>query len=142
MITQYDREERTIVSPTSLLAAAAHADQLALLGSERDHVQQHERAGLEERANIPTTFQDGWVSLFFNGSSVPAGVHKLVGGTSTLFNTRTGVTSTLATTTFNGLPVVGFDAIVYVNGTLTSGGVNVQSNYGTAFPHKYTQNIQ
>ena len=58
-----------------------------------------------------------------------------------MFNTKTGTTIGLLTTTFNGLPVVGFDGIVFENGTLTSGGSAVQSNYGTAFPHKYTQQV-
>ena len=39
--------------------------------------------GSKNVANIPTTFANGWVALNFNGSSVPAGRHQLVGGVST-----------------------------------------------------------
>ena len=48
-----------------------------------------------------------------------------------------------STTTFNGLPVVGFAAITFNNGTLTTGsGALLQSNYGGSFNHKTTRSIQ
>ena len=40
------------------------------------------------------------------------------------------------------VPVIGFAAITFENGTLTSGGLNVQSNYGGEFVHKLTRSIQ
>ena len=74
--------------------------------------------------------------------------HVLYGGASTVFNTSTvvpGVTATattLTTTTFNGLPVIGFAAVSFNNGTLTQpGGLALQSNYGGAFNHKATRSI-
>jgi len=78
----------------------------------------------------------------FNGSTVPAGRHQIIGGTSTVFNTATGTTTSLAATTFNGLPTIGFAVQSFNNGTLTSGGVSVLSNYGGNFVHKYTRSIQ
>jgi hypothetical protein len=141
VITQFDREERTIVSQTSFSPPPpTQTDSLCweanVISFNGTNV-----LGSKNVSNIPTTFVNGWVSLFFNGSTVPAGRHQLVGGGSTVFNTKTGTTIGLLTTTFNGLPVVGFDGIVFENGTLTSGGSAVQSNYGTAFPHKYTQQV-
>ncbi len=60
-----------------------------------------------------------------------------------MFNTATGLTTTLASTTFNGLPVIGLAAISFNNGTLTTGtGALLQSNYGGAFNHKATRSIQ
>ena len=38
-----------------------------------------------------------------------------------MFNTKTGTTTGLLSTTFNGLPVIGFAAITFENGTLSTG---------------------
>ncbi len=43
--------------------------------------------------------------------------------------------------TFTGLPVVGFSARTFENGTLTCGFGNCQGNYGGAFPLKYRRSI-
>ncbi|MBA3507049.1 MAG: hypothetical protein H0T80_14885 [Betaproteobacteria bacterium] len=44
--------------------------------------------------------------------------------------------------TFQGLPVIGFAAQSFLNGTLTTGtGTAVQSNYGGNFAHKYTPGL-
>jgi len=141
-ITQYDREERTVVSqtqfspppPTSTDSICWEANVLTFNSSNI--------FGSKNLANIPTTFQNGWMALNFNGSTVPVGRHQLVGGTSTVFNIGTGTTTTLGVTTFNGLPVVGFAAQSFNNGALTSGGTSVLSNYGGNFVHKTTRSIQ
>ena len=44
-----------------------------------------------------------------------------------------------ASTTFSGLPTVGFAVQTFVNGTLTdSTGKLIQSSYGGNFGHRYT----
>ena len=143
VITQYDREERTVVSqtqfspppPTQTDSICWEANVLTFNGSNV--------LNSKNLANIPTTFQNGWVSLNFNGSTLPAGVHVLVGGASTTFNTATGTPGTLAATTFNGLPTIGFAVQSFQNGTLPgAGGGLIQSNYGGNFVHKYTRSIQ
>jgi hypothetical protein len=144
VITQYDREERTIVSqtsfspppPTQTDSLCWEANVISFAGTNV--------LGSKNVSNIGTTFSNGWVALNFNGSTVPAGRHQLVGGTSQTVNLATTppTIGTLATTTFNGLPVIGFAAITFENGTLTSGGLNVQSNYGGEFVHKLTRSIQ
>ena len=48
-IIKYDREERTVKTPGSFSPPPADDQGLDLLGSERHHLQQLERAGLEER---------------------------------------------------------------------------------------------
>ncbi len=99
--------------------------------------------GSKNVSNIPTTFTSGWVALNFLGSTVPAGRHQLVGGGSTVFNTKTGGTIGLLATTFTGLPVVGFAAITFENETLSVGpGSAVQSNYGGNFNHKLTSEVK
>ena len=74
--------------------------------------------GSKNYSSIASPYMNGWIDLNFNGPNVAAGRHRLVGGGSTVFNTKTGGTIGLLSTTFNGLPVVGFSAIVYENGTL------------------------
>ena len=49
----YDREEQTTFDAAGLLAAAAGRHQRAVLGSERHHVQEFERAGLGEPRQRP-----------------------------------------------------------------------------------------
>jgi hypothetical protein len=93
--------------------------------------------------NISTSFINGWVALNFFPPSITGTVHKLVGGATTRFNTGTLVTTTQAAAVYNGLPVVGFAAQYFNNGTLTGpGGTGVQAFYTGAFTHKFTRNIQ
>jgi hypothetical protein len=142
VVTQYDREERTIISQTSFSPPPpTQTDSLCWEANVISFNGQNV-LGSKNVSNIPTTFANGWVALNFNGSSVPAGRHQLIGGASQTFNTQTGGTGALAATTFNGLPVIGFAAIVFENGTLTSGGINLQSNYGGNLIHKSTRSIQ
>ena len=144
-ITLYDREERTVVSstivspppPTSTDSICWEANVISFNGTNV--------FGSKNLTPIPTTFQNGWAALNFNGSTVTglAGVHTLIGGPSTVFNTATGLTTPPgAPTTFNGLPVVGFAAQSFNNGALTVGGAPVLSNYGGNFVHKTTRSIQ
>src|SRR5262249_11428470 len=102
--------------------------------------------GSKNQVNITTTFSNGWVDLLFpfiaSGSR-----HQLVGGaTNTVaITTTTGAvqTGTLPRPTYAGLPVVGFAAQTFNNGTLPIGPTtNVQSAYGGNFIHKYTRSIQ
>ena len=59
-----------------------------------------------------------------------------------MFNTAAGTTSALTSTTFNGLPVIGFAAITFENGVIPNGGGLIQSQYGGSFNHKQTRSIQ
>jgi len=91
-----------------------------------------------------TDFSAGWVAINLTSANVAPGRHRLIGGGSTVFNTKTGQTIGLTTTTFNGLPVIGFAAITFENGTLslTPAGAQIQSNYGGNFNHKVTTSVQ
>ncbi len=68
--------------------------------------------------NIPVNFEHGWAQIGLSGSG-----HELPNGNSS--------------TTYYGLPVVGFMVQDYVNGNLNG----VLSNYGGNFNHKYTTYI-
>ena len=142
VLTQYDREERTIISQTTF--SPPPPTQTDSLCWETNVISYNSTnvLGSKNVSNVPTTFTAGWVALNFNGSSVPAGRHQLFGAASTVFDTKTGGTISLLATTFNGLPVIGFAAITFENGTLTSGALNIQSNYGGNVAHKTTISIQ
>ena len=95
-----------------------------------------------DKQNIGTTFINGWVAMNMFPPTVGAPRHQLIGGTTTSVNTGTGVATTSPAATYNGLPVVGFAAEYFNNGTLTGpGGTGVQAFYTGAFTHKFTRNI-
>jgi len=90
-------------------------------------------------ANIPTTFENGWLDVGFFPATVSAPVH-------TLPNPATIVTdifanSTTGAATYVGLPVVGFAVHTFTNNVLTINTVNVLSNYGSSFVQKGTRHI-
>jgi hypothetical protein len=84
---------------------------------------------------INTGFRNGWIQMqVLQGAatvmtSLPA---------STRTNVLTGQTTT-ASHTYFGLPVVGFSARTFANGTLQCGAGSCQGNYGGAFPLRYTE---
>ena len=100
-------------------------------------------------ASIPTGFSNGRLDMEF--PRIELGLrakHIQVGGASTVFNTSPDTpglptsATTLAHTTFYGLPVIVFAAITFNNGTLTAtDGSRFQSSYGGAFNHKATRSI-
>ena len=143
VVTQYDREERTIISQTSFSPPPPTQTDSLCWEANVISVNGNNVLGSKNVSNIPTTFTAGWISLNFRGSTVPATRHQLIGGVSQGFNTATGGTFTTPTTTFNGLPVVGFAAITFENETLSVGpGSAIQSNYGGNFSHKVTTDVR
>ena len=143
VLTQYDREERTIISQTSFSPPPPTQTDSLCWEANVISVNGKNVLGSKNVSNVPTTFTAGWISLNFRGATVPATRHQLIGGASQGFNTVTGGTFNTATTTFNGLPVVGFAGITFENETLVVGpGANVQSNYGGNFNHKVTSDVK
>jgi hypothetical protein len=149
-VTTFDREERSVstpgqFSPPPPTAVDSLCWEVNVMSFNNTRVLGSTNGIADGVAGVTTGFQSGWVGLNFNTplSIVGTTRHQLVGGASTVFNTANGTTSTLALTTFNGLPIVGFAAITFNNGTLTPvGGVPTQSNYGGAFYHRATRSIQ
>jgi hypothetical protein len=147
-IVQFDREERTISSPTSFSPPPPTQTDSICWEANVITFKGGNILGSKNLANIPTSFEHGWVAMGFpliGTAGSPAAKHVLYGGASTTA-TVSGlgiVTGSLAATTFAGLPVVGFAAQAFNNGTLTDGaGKNVQSSYGANFNHKTTRSIQ
>ena len=142
IVTQYDREERTVQNPGSFSPPPPTQTDAICWEANVVTFNNTNVFGSKNNTSISTGFSSGWVGLnMVGGSTVPANKHQLIGGASTVFNTSSGTTS-LASTTFSGLPVVGFAAITFNNGTLTSGTSLIQSQYGGNSTHKQTRRIQ
>jgi hypothetical protein len=135
----YDREERTTSTPVGF--SPPPPTQTNSICWEANVVTFNNSNVLASvnTANIPTTFQNGWLNMGFptgiTGAS--ATVHELINTTNTLITDIGSSTSSGNTVTYIGLPVVGFAVQTFSNGTLSVGGVNVLSNYGGNFVHKY-----
>lgn len=81
------------------------------------------------------SFSNGWMAMTFTGNSVT--LPNLASlATSTRIDLATG-TQTTGAHTFFGLPVVGFMARTFVNGTLQCDAGACQGSYGGAFPYQY-----
>jgi hypothetical protein len=91
---------------------------------------------------VQAPFQDGWmiVPLHVDGLGSQF-THFLVGGATTLFMPD-GSVGTQTQATYYGLPVIGFAAESYSNGTLVVNGQTVLSNYGGLIDHRYTNTVQ
>jgi hypothetical protein len=84
---------------------------------------------------VPPGAQGGWMQVH---SYKGATINSLAASTRT--NIATGVT-TPGPHVFAGLPMLGFTARTFENGTLTCGAGKCQGNYGGAFPLKYERAI-
>jgi hypothetical protein len=135
-ITQYNREEQTIQQQTSFSPPPPQGvDSLCWEANVITFNNTNVLASVNNR-NIATTFDNGWVALNFYpgpGTIVPP-VHQLIGGATFRQNTGTGALIQQVTATYNGLPVVGFAAQSFHNGTIPQ--------YLGTFIHKYTRLIQ
>jgi hypothetical protein len=135
----YDREERTTSTPVGF--SPPPPTQTNSICWEANVVTFNNSNVLASvnTANIPTTFQNGWLNMGFPTgiSGALATVHELINTTNTLITDIGSSTSSGNTVTYIGLPVVGFAVQTFSNGTLSVGGVNVLSNYGGNFVHKY-----
>jgi hypothetical protein len=144
-ITQYNREEATVQSQSSFSPPPPGSiDQLCWEANVLTFNNTNVLASPQTiKQNIGTQFINGWVSLNFFPPSIAPPRHQLVGGATFRTNTGTGISTVQASATYNGLPVVGFAAEYFNNGTLTTpGGTGVQAFYTGAFVHKFTRFIQ
>jgi hypothetical protein len=89
--------------------------------------------GSGNKYNIATAESAGWMNLTF----AYAGAVNVATGGATGYDPITG-TLFAPSTTFAGLPTIGFAVQTFVNGTLTdSAGKLIQSSYGGNFGHRY-----
>jgi len=82
---------------------------------------------------VSTGFTNGWAQLTYASTAINVASAGVIYDPTFL----SGPTGT--STTFSGLPTIGFAVQTFVNGTLTdSGGHLIQSSYGGNFGHRYT----
>jgi hypothetical protein len=93
-------------------------------------------ASIFQNGSVQSIFQNGWMAMGFAG-----GRGQLINNGSTSISGR-GQATTGSTTTYVGLPVIGFAVVSYTNGTLVVGSQTVLSNYGGNFVHKTSTTIQ
>jgi hypothetical protein len=135
----YDREERTTSTPIGFSPPPPTQTNSICWEANVVTFNNSNVLGSVNVANIPTSFQDGWLNMGFPtgiSGALPQ-VHELINTTNTLITRIGSSTSSGNTVTYIGLPVVGFAVQTFSNGTLSVGGVNVLSNYGGNFIHKY-----
>lgn len=94
------------------------------------------------RMTVHSTFQNGWLAIApRSASQASTPMPTLVSlPASSRQNTATGQASA-GSHTFVGLPLVGFFARTFINGTLTCGAGACQGNYGGAFPLRYSDAV-
>jgi hypothetical protein len=143
-LTIFDREERTTSTPINF--SPPPPTQNASICWEANVVTFNNSNVLASVnvSNVPTTFQNGWLNMGFPTGITGASptVHELINTTNTFITDIGSSTSSGNTVTYVGLPVVGFAVQTFMNGTLSVGGVNVLSNYGGNFVHKYQTIVQ
>lgn len=144
----YDREEQTSKTPlnfsppppTRTAALCWEANVLSFTPASGGSTTVSPILGSTNVSFIPYVFQNGWLNLGFGPGAL--GIHQLVNTANTSITTILGSTTTGNTVTYQGLPVVGFAAMSYTNGSLNVGTGLVQSSYGVDFGHRYTTVIQ
>jgi hypothetical protein len=82
---------------------------------------------------VGTGFTSGWGVVTYDKTLIN------VATTAYAYDPMAAIAPATASTTFSGLPTIGFAVQTFVNGTLSdTAGKLVQSSYGGNFPHRYT----
>jgi hypothetical protein len=144
-IVKYDREERTVKTPGSFSPPPPTVKDSLCWEANVITFNSSNVFGSKNVANLTTTFENGWVSMNFpvvqsSVGPIPysAAAHQLGGSITTRIDLINASTSFQSAATYYGLPVIGFAAWTFSNGT-TLGGV--LSNYGGNYIHKYTRDV-
>jgi hypothetical protein len=88
---------------------------------------------------VPVLYQNGWADLQFPPIEGSPDIHKLYLPNSVITNISGNQSFGIAT--YHGLPVIGFAAISFQNGTLQGPNGLIQSNYGGNFVHKTKRTV-
>lgn len=129
-VQYFDREERAQgatpddFSPkpvAGVLSLCNEVNTLTFLRSGSDEGSVFSAEFTNQTVTLDSGFDNGWARIGF---------------------TADAATMTDGTTTINGLPVIGFSAMNFTNGTLQVEGVNTLSNYGGSSVHKGERDIQ
>jgi len=148
LLTQYNREEQTVVnvpgfsppSPQGSVALCWEANVLSWVSTVAPAYPQNVLLSAN-RSTQTTDFTNGWASMNFFPATVTLPVHQLIGGVTTRQDTTSFVLTQQATSTYNGLPVIGFAVQSFANGTVTS-ATSAALHYTGSFIHRYSRLIQ
>jgi hypothetical protein len=135
----FDREENTTSTPISFSPPPPTQSNALCWEANVVTFNNSNVLGSANVANIPTTFQNGWLDLGFFPSSVTPPIHTLASSDTIVTDIFAFFTEGPAT--YVGLPVVGFAVQSFANGAVTVGGVTTLSNYGGNFAQKGTRRI-
>lgn len=129
VVTLFDREENTLAEvdfsppPPGGNALCWEANVVTFSGRNL--------LGSVNTANVDSPFGSGWAAIAIKPAAAGSNKHILISNNSY-------VNGSAASATYAGLPVIGFAATSYTNGTLANG---VLSNYGAGSAHKLPKNI-
>jgi hypothetical protein len=143
----WDREERTQTGPLNFSPPPPTQGSSICWAANVITFNNTNVLGSANVANLQTgSFQNGLLTIAFPtgiaGASPTA--HQLINNAGTAITIPGGATTLGNTTTYVGLPVIGFALVSFANGTLVVGSppVAVLSNYGGDFRHKNNTTMQ
>jgi len=153
-ITLYDREEQTKQSRIDFSPPRPNAPSTLCWEANVVTFNGSNVLGSKNVRNIdtltqPPSFFNGWLAMDFTAAA-SASVHTLLATSAGSNNVTVDPAGTITagvpvatSTTFTGLPTIGFAAITFNNGTLPdlTGGGNRLSTYGGVQLHKYLRTI-
>jgi hypothetical protein len=139
VLTTYNREEATVTpsgadfSPSPAPTGFALCWEANVISFTRkgSAVLGSNVLGSNDRYDVATEFRDGWGTLKFRVGAINVATGGVTGydpATGLLFQTSS---------TFSGLPVIGFAVQTFVNGTLPGATGLIQSSYGGNWGHRY-----
>jgi hypothetical protein len=142
-LTGHGREEQTQVVVTSDFGTPApHSACWAanVLTMRRNDSTAHRIDSANSLPTFPPSFPNGWMTLTFNAAaSQNPGLRSL---SNSWGREVDGAQVEPGIYVLRGLPVVGFMARTFENGTLScTGAARCQGNYGGSFPHRVRRNV-
>jgi hypothetical protein len=135
----YDREENTTSTPLDFSPPPPSQSNALCWEANVVTFNNSNVLGSANVANIPTSFEHGWLDIGFFPATVTAPVHTLPNDATII--TDINANSTVGAATYVGLPVVGFAVQTFTNGAITVGDTVTLSNYGSSFVQKGTRRI-
>ena len=141
-LTGHGREEQTqavVSSDIGIPAPHAACGATSVLSLRRNDATTRRIDSTNSMPTFPPSFPNGWLSLTFNASadqnpglrSLPNSWSRDVDGA----QVEPGIY------VLRGLPVVGFMARTFENGTLSCAATACQGNYGGNFPHRVRRSV-
>jgi hypothetical protein len=139
-LTAYNREEATQTTGLQFSPSQSQGNSLCwevnVVSMKHLTTESNVLGGVTTRLVLPVPFSEGWIRMAFNQTLVAPALATtrttIVPGLVTFgaVTTTTGLSST-----YTGLPVLGFSAVTFVN-------TSTLANYGSAYEHRYYRNIQ